>query len=202
MPFEQFLAMAAFVAAMAGTPGPANTAFMGAGAGYGIRRSLPFLGASLLGFSVAQWLVAAGAIGVLAASAGLWTALRLACALYILYLAWMIATAPVSKVRAAGDLGFWRGFFVHPLNPKAYVIHIAGITQFVRPEAYWSDVLVFWLLCVVLGGALNLLWLAGGALLGSVPMRPMAHRVLNGSLALLLVVSTFDSLRRLETLPV
>jgi threonine/homoserine/homoserine lactone efflux protein len=201
MPVDQVLGMIAFVAAMTGTPGPANTAFMGAGAGFGVRRSLPFLGASLLGFSVAQWLVGAGAIGVLAASAGLWDALRLGCALYILYLAWMIVSAPVSRVTAGADPGFWRGFFVHPLNPKAYVIHIAGITQFVRPEAYWSDLLVFWGLCMVLGGSLNFLWLAGGAVLGAVPMRPVAHRVLNGSLALLLVASTFDSLRKLDELP-
>lgn len=195
MPIDQFILLCLYVTALVGTPGPANLALLACGANFGARTTLPFLFGTLAGFHMIYVLTAAGLLALVTGVPLLWTVLRIACVGYILYLAYTIATArPHERSSASKAPGFWRGFWIHPLNPKAYAMQVAGISQFVSPERYVGDAIILALTFLLLGGALNFGWACGGNLLSGLARNPMHFRVANVSLAILMVASTLASL--------
>lgn len=196
MPLETFFLLCLFVIVLTGTPGVGNLMLMACGTNFGVRRSLPFLLGTLMGFLTILTLTSAGLLAVVLSMPVLWNALRVACIGYILYLAWMIATAKPKEAAAAEHApGFWRGYLVHPLNPKAYAMQVAAISQFVAPERYIGDVVTLALTFFFLGGACNAVWLGGGRLLAQLAARPLRFRIINGTLAALMVISTVVSLQ-------
>lgn len=195
MPLDQFVLLCLFVVALVGTPGPANLSLMASGLSFGARATLPFLFGTLAGFELIFVLNAAGLLALLQKAPLLWQALRLVCVAYIVYLAIVIVRArPKSGAVADNAPGFWRGFWLHPLNPKAYAMQVAGIAQFVSPERYVADAVVLALTFLLLGGSLNAGWMAGGRLLARLAGRPTRLWAVNATLAVLMVASTIASL--------
>ena len=195
MPVEQFLLMCAFIFALVGTPGPANLTLMASGASSGVRAALPFLAGTLIGFLVIFTMNAAGLLAVVKAAPLAWNALRIACMGYIVYLAIAILRARPRADGGAGEApGFFRGLWLHPLNPKAYAMQVTGISQFVSPERYVADAAVLAAAFVLLGGLLNFGWLVGGSVIGKVSGGLHHLRAVSVSLAGLMVASTAASL--------
>ncbi len=123
-----------FAASQVGTPGPANMALMASGARSGLRGALPFVGGVALGKQLVIWPVGFGLLELQGAFPGVFTFLKWFCAAYIVYLAWKIAGLRLKRQDAGGKTpGFWAGLLVHPLNPKAWAMVIAGFTGFVAP---------------------------------------------------------------------
>lgn len=60
-------------------------------------------------------------------------ALKYASAAYILWLAWRMTLMRFSPGEDAPVPSFYQGLIVHPLNPKAWVMIIAGLTAFTAP---------------------------------------------------------------------
>jgi threonine/homoserine/homoserine lactone efflux protein len=196
MPAAQFGLLALFVAAMVGSPGPANMSLMANGLAFGARPALPFMAGTMSGFQLIFWLNVAGLFALLQSAPQVFQVLRWACMGYILYLAWTILRSNGAGGRAMERVpGYLRGFWVHPLNPKAYAMQIAGISQFVSAERYFLDALVLSLTFLLLGGFLNGLWLFAGGWLrqGSGPGRFLQG--LRVALAGLMVGSTILSLQ-------
>lgn len=195
MPIETLFLLCIYVAVLTGTPGPGNLMLLACGTNFPVRRSLGFLAGTLAGFLSTFTLTAAGLLAVVISVPVLWDGLRIACIGYILYLAWVIAIAkPKTPDAPKNAPGFWRGFFVHPLNPKAYAMQVAAISQFVTPERYTTDALTAAATFLIVGGSMNFSWLAGGKLLARLARNPTHFRILNVSLAALMVVSTLASL--------
>src|SRR5690349_8995485 len=97
------VAFIVFASVAAFTPGPNNTMLLASGLNFGFRRTIPhMLG---VGFGVGIVVLVAGfGLGVIfQAYPLLYTALKYAGAAYLLYLAWLIATAGV--VSAKGEKG-------------------------------------------------------------------------------------------------
>lgn len=194
VPLDQFILLCLFVSALVGTPGPANMSLMACGLTYGVRSSLPFLFGTLAGFQLIFWLNAAGLFALLQSVPAVWDALRVLCIGYIAWLAWKILRSRPQAATAAEVPGFWRGFWVHPLNPKAYAMQIAGIAQFVSPERFFADAVTLTLMFALLGGVLNAGWLGGGQLISGLTKNPRILVAVNATLAGLMVVSTVASL--------
>lgn len=194
MPLDHFALATLFVIALVGTPGPANMTIMATAANYGFRQTLILWTGTIVGFLAVYIVTTTGLMGVLQALPGVWTALRILCLGYILYLAFLIATATPGAKKLDKAPGFIKGLFVHPLNPKAYAMQITGIAQFVTPERYVSDAIVLALIFVFVGGALNLTWGAFGAILGRTTGHAPWLIWVNRIMALLMVVSTAASL--------
>ena len=76
------------------TPGPNNLMLMASGANFGFRRSIPHMLGIGLGFTVMVLLVGAGLVQVFDRYPISHTALKIVSVVYLLYLAWKIATAP------------------------------------------------------------------------------------------------------------
>lgn len=168
MSLESALLLVAFVIVTVGSPGPANLAFMASGARFGVAPGLPFLVGSLVGWLALYLVISTGLIAAVQAQPLLWAGLRAACFAYILYLAWRIAfSAASSQTEPPPAPNFFRGFLIHPLNPKAYAMITAAVAQFAVAEA--PVVSLIWIAAtfIGLGFWLNFGWLAAGALLGA-----------------------------------
>ncbi|NOC44706.1 MULTISPECIES: LysE family translocator [unclassified Ruegeria] len=121
-----------FAASQIGTPGPANMVLLGTGARYGFRAALPFVGGVILGKQLIIWPVGFGLLQLADQAPFVFLVLKYASAAYICWLAWKIANMRLTRGETAAEVpGFWAGLIVHPLNPKAWAMIIAGFTGFV-----------------------------------------------------------------------
>eukprot|EP00435_Cladocopium_sp_Y103_P078600 s1_g2339.t1 len=146
MNWDTLLALTGFVAVMIGTPGPANASAMASGAAVGFVRSLPFLAGVWLGFIGVIFAVAGGVGSLLLASSTAHVILKILGFGYICYLAWRIWQMPVGAPTepTAHHFGFKEGLFLHPLNPKAYVMLLVVISSFVTPgqDLFWQIMII------------------------------------------------------------
>jgi len=160
-----------FAFSMSATPGPNNMMLTASGANHGFVRTLPHM----LGISV-------GCMGLMSAVAlGLGTlfeqwpvmqqALKLIGSVYLLWLAWKIATASAPDATQRGDkarpLTFWQAAAFQFANPKAWVMAVSGIASFTLAG---DDFVLSAVLIIVLMGLINLpsiaLWTGFGVALG------------------------------------
>ena len=125
---------AVFAASQVGTPGPANMALLATGARYGFRAALPFVAGVALGKQFVIWPVGYGLMELAARAPWVFETLKWVSAAYILWLAWKVANLRLGPSDAAAKApGFAAGLIVHPLNPKAWAMIVAGFTGFVSP---------------------------------------------------------------------
>ena len=144
-------AFAAFAASQIATPGPANMAMLSTGAAYGFRAALPFVAGVVLGKQLIIWPIGFGLMRLSDSLPGLFVALKFISAAYIIWLAWRSAEyAFIHKPGRWGGAGFIAGLWVHPLNPKAWAMIVAGFTNFVEPETP-SFYATFWIALTLMG---------------------------------------------------
>ncbi|MEX0371091.1 MAG: LysE family translocator [Tateyamaria sp.] len=125
---------AVFAASQVGTPGPANMALLATGARYGFSAALPFVAGVALGKQFIIWPVGFGLMTLADQVPWLFEALKWVSAAYIFWLAWKVAQLRLGPSNHAPKApGFLAGLIVHPLNPKAWAMIVAGFTGFVTP---------------------------------------------------------------------
>lgn len=124
---------AVFAASQVGTPGPANMALMATGARFGLRAALPFVAGVALGKQLVIWPVGFGIMELGSRAPWVFETLKWVSAAYICWLAWKVANLRLSPGEGARAPGFLAGLLVHPLNPKAWAMIVAGFTGFVAP---------------------------------------------------------------------
>lgn len=125
------IALVIFLFPLAYSPGPGNIFFAANGARFGFRATLP----SNIGYHVSTWIVTAAiGFGFLAAIEQfprLFSILKIAGALYVLWLAWkMLRAGTIEASEEARPATFVDGVALLVLNPKAYVIIALMFTQF------------------------------------------------------------------------
>ncbi|SDU43409.1 LysE family translocator [Stappia sp. ES.058] len=185
-----FLWLAAFP--LMGSPGPATMSLAGLGTAFGFRSSLSYLLGIIAGTTVVLLLIATGATALVLAQPLLLTALTIVAGIYILYLAWKIAMAPVGPMplRLEQAPAFVPGFSLAIANPKAFAAIgavYAGHTL-VADSPMVDAVLKLAALALVIM-IVNTLWLGFGATFSRVLTSPVAGRVANILFASMLVVS-------------
>jgi len=94
MTYEALLPLIAFAFVTSITPGPNSLMLMASGANFGVRRTMPHMIGVVLGFVFMAVIVGVGLAQVFVAVPSLHTMLKAASVVYLLYLAWKIATAP------------------------------------------------------------------------------------------------------------
>jgi threonine/homoserine/homoserine lactone efflux protein len=177
--------------AIMGTPGPATISLTAAGSAYGMRRSLAYLIGIIAGTVVVLLAVASGITAALLAVPAVRPAVIAAAVAYILWLAYHIATAPplVESDSGAEPPGLSGGTLLGIANPKAWVA-IAAV--FAGSRLGGGAVLdaaakvgVLTLMIVLI----NATWLGMGASLAPLLRDPARARVVNVTLAAVLVVA-------------
>ncbi len=169
------------------TPGPNMMYLVSRTVAQGRRAGLVSLGGVAAGFGV--YLVAAtvGITAVFAVVPGLYLAVKLAGAAYLLWLAWQALRPGGTSVFAptalapdpAGRL-FTMGFLTNLLNPKIAILYMALIPQFVVPEhgQVWLQSLVLGVVQIVVALSVNgLIVLGAGGIATFLAGRPLWLRV-------------------------
>ena len=129
------ISFAAFAFSQVATPGPANMAMLATGARYGFRAALPFVAGVVLGKQLIIWPIGFGLMSLADQVPLLFVLLKYVSAAYIIWLAWRVANMRLSVNKdTANAPGFVAGLWVHPLNPKAWAMIVAGFTNFVDPS--------------------------------------------------------------------
>jgi threonine/homoserine/homoserine lactone efflux protein len=189
LPFTLF----AFAGAI--TPGPNNSIAMLTGAHRGMRAVVPHLLGVPAGFALMVALAGLGLGAVLAAKPA-WNLVLQGCgALYLLYLAWRLATSPVHAGAAAvafRELGFLQSVAFQFSNPKAWAFALATVTAFAAQAAgRLVAVILIWSVAILLSVGL---WAAMGQALMGFLASPVRRRVFNISVAVLLAVTALAGL--------
>ena len=183
--------------AVMGSPGPATISVMAVGAAFGLRRSYSYACGLILGTSAVLVVVAVGIVSMLMSLPQLAPLLLTASAVYILYLAFRIATmAPLSTQRDAVNApSFAGGFLLGIANPKAYFAIAAvftGTTLQIAPPIVAALIKIAALGFMIV--VIHIGWLLAGASLSRLLRDPVTSRVVNLLLATALVVTTLIGL--------
>ncbi len=180
------------------TPGPNNVMLTASGLSFGFRRSLPHLLGVTLGWMVLLVLCGLGLATLLVQWPPLHTGLKIAAALYLLYLAWRIARAGSIDAGQAGGrpLSFLEAAAFQWVNPKAWVMTL-GVIAYTPEHSFLANLLLAALICGLVNLPCVSLWTAFGCALRRLLHRPRAIRGFNLAMALLLVASLAPVLREL-----
>ena len=188
----QLGAFLAALVALVASPGPATLGLAGAGAAFGFRAARRFFFGMLCGAAFTILLVGSGVFGALLAFPIVAQFLVGLAALYMVYLAYRIATAPPLGEKAAkGRIpGFLPGFMLAIANPKAYAVFATLFSGFaIMPGDIASDALLKGCVIMTLLSVIDLAWLYAGSALRHLFQDPKVSRRINIAFAVLLLVS-------------
>jgi threonine/homoserine/homoserine lactone efflux protein len=187
------LALFSFAFVTSVTPGPNNMMLLASGVNHGFKRSIPHMLGITFGFVVMLELVVLGIGQVLEANPAVFKALKVASVLYMLWLAWKIATS--GPVGGDGDdqrgkpMSFLSAALFQWVNPKAWAIALTAAAAYTDPDSYaWGVVLiglVFGIISVPSCGV----WTLFGVALRKMLQDPRKVRIFNVAMAVLLALS-------------
>lgn len=182
-----------------GTPGPNNMINLAQGVHQGFWRALPF--ALGTGLGVASLLIAT-ALGLGAAVRALpWlnAVMRGGTLLFLLYLAWRIATAgPISDQGDVAKLGFFSGIGFQWVNPKTWASAMTMATTYLPPRPSLSEAFLAGAIFCVVAWLMQPVWIGFGAALRRLLSHPRHAGVFNAAMAALLLAATLPMLLRGE----
>lgn len=165
--------LALFGIAMSITPGPNNLMLTASGANFGFRRSIPHMLGVCIGCLLLMVLMALGLGAMFTTFPILQTGLKISGSLYLLWLAYKIATSLPPTMSQDGvaqqPMGFLPALLFQFANPKAWLMAISGIASFTLAGDYFVESAI--LACVVIS-LVNLpsisLWAGFGVGIGKV----------------------------------
>lgn len=189
------LPMAAYTFAGTMTPGPNNVMLAASGANFGFRRTTRHMIGVLTGATFLLFVVSVGLGAVFMAAPSLQLAIKAAGALFLLYLAWRIATATPKqpdeeRPQDGKPLSFFEAFAFQFANPKAWTVTAAAASTFMPadvPALAGATLLAATFAVVAVPSVL--VWTVFGVGVGRALRTPRAHRIFNGLMAALLVAT-------------
>ena len=187
-----YLAVMLFAVATCVTPGPNNVMLMSSGVNFGFGRTLRHVIGINIGFPFMLIAVGFGAGTLFHEHPKLYTALQLAGALYLLFLAYQIATTPAVDFNATSSkpMGIVNAALFQWINPKAWVVSIGAVLAYTSTSgAFATQILLIALIFFVCGAPCSVLWVLFGRYLRKFLARPKALRIFNVAMSLLLVGS-------------
>jgi threonine/homoserine/homoserine lactone efflux protein len=190
---SQFAALILTSMVIMGSPGPSTISATAVGASFGIRRSMRYVSGLIVGTIAVLLAVAVGVMAVVVAIPHGGGVLGAVSALYIVYLAYRIATAPPlgSTGKPIAAPGFTGGLLLAIANPKAYLAIaavFAGTT--VVASNHGRDAVAKTMLLSGMIVVIHLAWLFAGVSLSRTLQDPGRSHAVNRALAAALVVTT------------
>ena len=190
MELSLFLSMLGFLWVAAITPGPNNMLLTTAGANFGFLRSMPLMIGIMLGMQLMLLLVAFGVGSLILLYPSLHLFLKIAGSLYLLWLAWKIATAAYEKLEM-GDapsrpMPVWQGGILQLVNPKAWLMALGAVASFsLGGEAYRGSVVAISIGMALVNLVAGIIWLGFGTLIGRLLRSRRAWKIFNLSMGAL-----------------
>ena len=168
---------------------------MASGANFGFVRTIPHMLGVGLGFVLMVFLVGLGLAQVFTTYPISHVILKIASVVYMLYLAWKIATAaPAGTADSTGTpMTFLQAAAFQWVNPKAWTMAVTAVTVYTPDTSLLSIVMV-----AAVFGAVNLPCVSSWTTLGQQMARILTNttrlRIFNGAMAALLVASLYPVL--------
>lgn len=194
MDIELLIALVAFAFVSSATPGPNNLMLMASGANFGVRRTLPHMFGVAFGFVLMIILVGTGLMRVFDVYPVGYELLRAFSIVYLLYLAWKIATSSSKNTPSAGaPLSTIQAALFQWVNPKAWAMALTGVSVYAPSQNLGAVGLL-----ALIFGAINLPSIFVWVLMGQKMQRFLSQGVrlqrFNYSMALLLVATLYPVL--------
>jgi threonine/homoserine/homoserine lactone efflux protein len=182
-----------FLASMGFTPGPNNILVASSGVNFGFRATIPHILGVTVGYPLMLLLVGVGLARIFTDVPQVHTVLKYVCIVYLLYLAWRIAFAPVANAetrRTAKPMTFMQAAAFQWVNGKGWVVALSAVTTYTVVNATLTMqvvALAALALLVTLGSVTT--WTLFGAFLRRYLHTERRRRIFNYSMAGLLVAS-------------
>ena len=198
---ELLAALFLFAFAASITPGPNNTMLMASGANFGLRASLAHMCGVTVGYISLLALAGLGLAGIFATLPFLRDVLKWGGAIYLLYLAWKIASSKGIGIKAAGarPMSFQGAAAFQFINPKGWVMALGAVTTYVPARGFLANLAVALFIFAAISVLSTFTWTTFGMGIRRFLHRPMSLRLFNVAMALLLVLSLFPLFSELKT---
>ena len=176
------------------TPGPNNMMLLASGTNFGFRRTIPHMFGISIGVFIIQMALGLGLGEVFKLLPWLYTILRIASMLYLLYLAYKIATsgspsgsdAETQKSKPMTLLG---AIAFQVINPKLIIVSIGFLSTYMPPNPPLPRLLAAVLVNTVVGYLSTVAWAGLGVVVNKFLQQARTIRIFNLTMAVLLVAS-------------
>lgn len=183
------------------TPGPGVLSTAGVGAAFGRKAGLQYVSGLFVGTNLVALFVVTGLAAIVFSVPWVRNVLLAVSALYLLYLAFRIATAgaKIAFIETSTQPGFFSGLTLQFINPKAYAVNTALFTGFAFfPDALLMETLLKFAIINAIWIPIHLLWLAAGIMVERMALAPRLQFRVNllmaGSMLMVVVLAGFSLL--------
>jgi threonine/homoserine/homoserine lactone efflux protein len=191
------LALFGFAFATSITPGPNNMMLFASGVNFGFRRTIPHMFGISAGFFVLLIAVGFGLGSLLETFPLIFTAIKFAGGIYLLWIAWKIAsTHEIGDVKTgAKPMTFLGAAAFQWVNPKAWVMAVTAMATYTNPDAFFVSVMIVGAVFALVNLPSVSTWAGFGSVLREWLSVPPRLKWFNISMALLLVISLWPMLK-------
>lgn len=178
------------------TPGPNNAMLLASGVNFGLSRTMPHIIGVTFGYAVMFAAVALGLGRVFTAFPALYSGLKIFSTIYILWLAWRIATATDvgHEDGRRAPLTVFEAALFQWINPKGVALALAAAANFLKPETLGTDLPVMLALIIAVSSASTLTWTMFGQAMRGFLADNRRRQVFNWVMAIALVASLWPIL--------
>ncbi|PWE54403.1 lysine transporter LysE [Metarhizobium album] len=197
MPFETLLALVLFAFTTSITPGPNNMMLFASGVNFGFRRTIPHMLGIGAGFFSLLLGVGFGLGALLHTVPLLYTVLKFAGGIYLVWIAWKIGTSRAIGEAEAGarPMTFLGAAAFQWVNPKAWVMAVTAMATYTDTERYFFTVTVVGLAFGIVNLPSVSTWAGFGSALREWLSVPVRLKWFNITMAVLLVLSLWPMLK-------
>lgn len=190
-------ALVTFAFATSITPGPNNMMLFASGVNFGFRRTIPHMLGIGVGFLSLLIGVGLGLGALLVTVPLLYTGLKIAGGLYLVYIAWKIGSSRTlgEGKASARPMTFLGAAAFQWVNPKAWVMAVTAMAVYVDPNSYVWSVVVIGLVFAAVNLPSVSTWAGFGSVLREWLSVPVRLKWFNITMAVLLVASLWPMLR-------
>ena len=189
---DLFISFVIFGIIAAVTPGPNNVMLTATGLNFGVRRGIPHLLGICIGFPVMLALIGLGFGTLFQLFPLLHEVIKVGGVVYLLYLAWKIATTSgsASEENSERPITFWQAAAFQWINPKAWVMGSSALAAYTSlDDNFFLQVAIICLSFALITLPCAGIWLVFGAGLQRFLRDPGHRRIFNIAMAVLLVAS-------------
>ncbi|EHS53072.1 Lysine exporter protein (LYSE/YGGA) [Rhizobium sp. PDO1-076] len=197
MSIDTLLALILFAFSTSITPGPNNMMLFASGVNFGFRRTIPHMFGIGAGFLSLLLGVGLGLGAVLATVPLVYTGLKIAGGLYLIWIAWKIGTSRTlgQGETKASPMTFLGAAAFQWVNPKAWVMAVTAMAVYPDPQNYALTVGVVALVFAAVNVPSVSTWAGFGSALREWLSVPVRLKWFNITMAILLVLSLWPMLK-------
>lgn len=185
--------IAVYAIVTAFTPGPNNMMLLASGTNFGFRRTVPHTLGITAGVFLIQMALGLGLGQIFKLLPWLYLILRIASMLYLLYLAYKIATSGTpsggEEKSRAKPMTFFGATAFQVINPKLIIVSIGFLSAYLPANPPMEKLLAGVLVNTFVGYLSTIAWAGLGVVVNKFLQQPRAIRIFNWTMAVLLVAS-------------